>query len=193
MKNTYLEIPLDGVILYTALKRAESLPVLKNSHRKLQANIVGCIGEVVFERFMEEHDIPCEDQRGSTEHDYVIGDGITVDVKTKDRTVRPRSFYDNSVPLYNHAHQRPDYYYFVSLLRDKSIGTNDINRFKTAFLVGGIDIKTLDREGTHWDAGETDRSNGTTFWTACINVNMDQLTPNEDMVDLFKNQEYSHG
>jgi len=28
-----------------------------------------------------------------------------------------------------------------------------------------------------WKAGETDPDNGTTFWTSCINVSMDQLTP----------------
>src|SRR6056297_2240089 len=154
MAETYREIPLDKTILEAALERAKSLPVFENSHRQLQANIVGSIGEAVFEQFLERHSIPFEDHRDSTRHDYIIGEGITLDLKTKDRTVRPRINYDNSVPLYNHGHQKPDYYYFISLLRDAHCDDHeDINRFKKAFLLGGIDISKLDREGTKWDAG----------------------------------------
>lgn len=188
MAKTYREVPLDKMILGAALERAKSLPVFENSHRQLQANVVGSIGEIVFEEFLERHYIPFEDHRDSTRHDYVISSKITLDLKTKDRTVRPKISYDNSVPLYNHEHQRPDYYYFISLLRDPTCDGEDINRFKMAFLLGGIDILTLDREGTKWDAGQTDPRNGTTFWTACINVSMRQLKPNAEMLDLFKHE-----
>lgn len=191
MANTYREVRLDKISLGAALERANSLPVFENSHRQLQANIVGSIGEIVFEQFLESHSIPFEDHRESTRHDYIIGNGITLDLKTKDRTVRPKISYDNSVPLYNHEHQRPSYYYFISLLRDPTFDDEDINRFKMAFLLGGIDIVTLDREGTKWNAGQTDPRNGTTFWTACINVSMRQLKPNTEMLELFKRDSVS--
>jgi hypothetical protein len=183
MAKTYREVPLGDDILDTALRRARSLPVFENSHRKLQANIVGCIGEVVFERFLERHGIAFEDRRESTRHDYAFPEGTTLDLKTKDRTVRPKIDFDNSVPLYNHEHQRPDLYYFVSLLRDRSDDDEDIARFKMAFLLGGIDIGTLDRDGTKWEAGQTDPRNGTKFWTACLNVSMAQLFSNADMLE----------
>jgi hypothetical protein len=176
MANTYQHTYLTPEILAFALTRAKSLPVFKGSHRKLQANIVGSIGEVVFEQFLERNLVPFEDCRDSTKHDYLVGaQRLTLDLKTKDRTVKPRIDYDNSVPLYNHEHQRPRYYFFVSLLRSPGADEEDIQRFTSAFLLGGIDIKTLDRDGTKWEAGQTDPSNGTTFWTACINVSMRQL------------------
>lgn len=185
MAETYREVPLDENLLGAALSRAEGLPVFEGSHRQLQANIVGSIGEVVFENFLSRNNIPFEDRRESTDLDYIVGKGITLDLKTKDRTVKPKIFYDNSVPLYNHEHQRPDFYFFISLLRDPSFGEEDIRRFKTAFLVGGIDIGTLDRDGKKWEAGETDPSNGTTFWTACINVSMEQLYSSTEMLKIF--------
>lgn len=188
MAKTYREVSLDNMILAAALERAKSLPVFENSHRQLQANIVGSIGEIVFEQFLKRHCIPFEDHRESTRHDYIVSSRITLDLKTKDRTVRPKISYDNSVPLYNHEHQRPDYYYFISLLRDQTYDDEDVNRFKKAFLLGGIDIATLDQEGTQWNAGQTDPRNGTTFWTACINVSMRQLKSNAEMLDLFRRE-----
>ena len=80
-----------------------------------------------------------------------------------------------------------DYYYFVSLLRDKQYEAgDDIRRFKEAFICGGKDLQSLEREGKQWNAGETDPSNGTTFWTACINVHMGQLICNNDMITRLK-------
>ncbi len=114
---------------------------------------------------------------------------LTLDLKTKDRTVKPRIGYDNSVPLYNHEHQRPNYYFFVSLLRAPGADVEDIERFSTAFLLDGIDIETLDRVGKRWEAGQTDPSNGTTFWTACINVSMRQLFSCAQMLQILNGQD----
>ena len=86
--------------------------------------------------------------------------------------MKPLLNYDNSVPLYNHEHQRPDWYIFVSLLRDTSADKNDISRFREAHIVGAIDIVTLETIGKTWKEGETDPDNGTTFWTSCINVSV---------------------
>lgn len=190
MAETYRQVLLTPDILRAALARAESLPVFEGSHRKLQANIVGSIGEIVFEQFLARNDVPFEDRRESTRHDYLVGrQRLTLDLKTKDRTVKPRIDYDNSVPLYNHEHQRPRYYFFVSLLRAPDSDEKDIERFTTAFLLGGIDIETLDREGTRWEAGQTDPSNGTTFWTACINVSMRQLFSCKQMLRILRGED----
>jgi hypothetical protein len=170
-----------------AMERADSLPIFENSHRQEQANLVGCIGEIVFERYLAHHEITFKNDTISTRRDYVIGNSLALDVKTKDRTVRPQRHFDNSVPLYNHPHQRPDYYYFISLLREKSLGATDPRRFKEAYLMGGISLQDLDRVAKRWDAGQTDPSNGTTFWTACLNVQMDQLTPNDQLLETFRN------
>ena len=138
---------------------------------------MGFLGEVIAMRWLRHRGIVFEDQRELTTHDLLIEGRHTLDVKTKDRTVKPMLHFDNSVPLYNHKHQRPAWYLFVSLLRDASVEKNDISRFREAYIVGAIDIVNLEKLGTVWEAGQTDPDNGTKFWTSCINVSMDQLVP----------------
>lgn len=186
MADTYRRMTLEAELLEAAINRAEDLPVLSNSYRREQANLVGCIGEVVFEQFLSHHQIEFKDVTRSTRRDYVIGKSLSLDVKTKDRTVRPSMTYENSVPLYNHEHQRPDYYYFVSLLRDRSASLDDPRRFKEAFLVGGISLPDLEREAVHRKTDEIDPANNTKFWTDCLNVRMDQLESNAAMLEMFR-------
>ena len=52
--------------------------------------------------------------------------------------------------------------------------------------MGGIDIATLDQEGTRWKAGQVDPANNTKFWTDCINVSMDQLIDNNELLKIFR-------
>ena len=185
MADTYRKKVLEERHWTLASERVESSPIYENSHRAKSANQVGFLGEVVMEEFFRENDINFSDQRINTTHDYLINGNITLDVKTKDRTVIPKKDYDNSVPLYNHAHQRPDYYYFISLLRKRSDNSQCIRRFTEAFILGGIDIDTLERIGTHWRKGEVDVRNGTKFWTDCINISMEQLVNNQDMIETL--------
>lgn len=182
----YRRVRLSEDIISRAEQRAKSLPIFDNSHRAHEANLVGCIGEVVFEMFLDHHKVSYQDDTWSTEHDYVVAGKYSVDVKTKDRTVFPRADFDNSVPLYNHEHQRPDYYYFVSLVRDARIPANDPKRFTTACILGAIDQAGLEQRASRWEAGQTDPRNGTTFWTACLNVAMHDLRSNAEMIDIFK-------
>ena len=69
---------------------------------------------------MKQNNIPYTPELEKTTHDYLVGNGLTIDVKAKDRTVTPKFDYDNSVPLYNQTHQRPDYFLFISLERSRS-------------------------------------------------------------------------
>lgn len=168
-------------------KRAAMLPIHPNSHRGHEANLIGCLGEVLVEKWMSDRSIPFDSQLNNTRHDYLINGLITLEVKTKDRTCRPRIDFDNSAPLYNHTHQRPDYFLFVSLQRDKSDTSMPfVRRFKTAFIVGGISYNELDRVGIPFLKNEKDWRNGTPFWTDCLNVEMWQLVPLSEMIDILK-------
>ena len=186
MADTYASRLLTEKMVCEAYKRANALPEYEYSHRKLQANFVGCIGEIVMGDFFEQKGIQFTDDRHNTTHDFLVSNCLTIDVKTKDRTVRPQRNYDNSVPLYNHEHQRPDYYYFVSLLRDKNRPDSDVYRFSHAFIVGGLDIATLEAKGRVWQENEIDPDNGTKFWTSCINVSMADLLSNKEMLSIFR-------
>lgn len=173
-------------LLAIAQQRLNKTPVFDGSHRGADANQVGILGELVVEQWLEENAIYFKDERESTTHDYSLSNGKTFDVKTKDRTVQPQSNYDCSVPMYNHHHQRPDYYIFVSLQRDKLNKTNDLSRFHTAHIVGGMNMLQLEQRGIVWKAGETDSANGTTFWTDCINVSVAQLVKPLEVIDKWR-------
>ena len=153
----------------------------KGSHRGRKAQEVGFLGEVVAEAWFERCGIHFKDDRDKYTHDYTLNGSITLDVKTKDRTVVPKIYYENSVPLYQTDYQRPEYYLFISLLRDKGFPPDEIQRFTHAYILGAIDLITLESSGKRWDAKDVDPSNGTKFWTACINVNMGQLIPLSDI------------
>lgn len=166
---------IDDEIVLEANKRLSQQPIYDYSHRGLEANQVGILGEIIFEKWLSYLNIPFINEKKTT-HDYrLININRTIEVKTKDRTVRPKSSYDCSVPLYNHEHQLADYYVFVSLLRDTTIPDNQIRRFKQGFILGACDKLTLEKNGVMWKKGQTDNSNGTTFWTDCINVKINQL------------------
>lgn len=182
VNTTYTRCRLKDVHYRETLARLENAKVFEKSHRKEAANEVGFLGEVVAESWLKKHNIGYRDDRGLTTHDYVLAKNLTLDVKTKDRTVVPKIHHDNSVPLYNHDHQRPDWYLFISLLRDKTKGDAGIYRFTTAFIVGAINIFSLERVGKVWEAGEVDPDNGTKFWTSCINVRMSDLTPLREVI-----------
>ena len=186
MAAGYRRLSLSDQLLELALERARSLPIFDFSHRKAEANLVGCIGEVVFEAFLKHHGVEFRDDTTSTKRDYLIARNLTLDVKTKDRTVPPRLDYENSVPLYNHVHQRPGYYYFVSLRRDGPSNSPDPRNYKEAYLLGGIALTELDAVAVHRKKDEVDTSNGTRFWTDCLNVRMDQLRSNAEMLEIFR-------
>jgi len=182
----YAKIELQDYHWEEAEFRVSQAPVYKGSHREKAANVVGFLGEVVAEAWFTKNGINYKDERSSTDKDYIVGGRYSLDVKTKDRTVRPKIDFDNSVPLYNHEHQRPDYYLFISLLRNKQHDQTDIKRFSQAFVVGAIDICKLDKEGRVWKKDEVDQSNGTKFWTDCINVKMNQLIPKDELLIVWR-------
>ena len=190
MNLDIIEVALDKKHWTTASQRVLEIPIYKGSHRGIKANQVGSLGEVVFEEFLKMNQIKFTDQRNLTTHDYLINDNLTVEIKTKDRTVKPKLYFDNSVPIYNHPHQRPNYFYFISLLRNKLDKTKNISRFTHAFILGATDIFTLEKIGKIWRTGEIDNSNGTQFWTDCINIKMNQLTSNNRMLKIFQNNQF---
>lgn len=179
-----IAIPED--VYVEAKKRATKQRVFEKSHRKNEANEIGCLGEVIAERWMKYHNIPFKAELEKTTHDYILTNGLTIDVKTKDRTVRPKSDYDNSAPLYNHSHQKPDYFLFISLERNKDNKINDITKFHTAYILGAISYTELDKIGIPFLEGEKDWRNGTKFWTDCLNVEMWQLIPLRESIDIFR-------
>ena len=162
---------IDDATRARASRRLAEMDVYAGSHRGPAANLVGALGEIAFELWLERHGVSYE-WLADTRYDYRVGSRhITVEVKTKDRTRRPRPEYEASVPDYNVEHQRPDWYAFFSLLRAQ--GTAD--GFTDAYYVGALPADAYHRIATFMREGQVDPRNGTRFWTACWNVELGRL------------------
>lgn len=181
-----IERKLTPELIQRAWDESNNMKVYNNSYRKGNANFVGLLGEMVAEEWFNENQLNFIGEK-TTEHDYRIShDNRTIDVKTKDRTVDPRDNYDCSIPLYNKRHQIPDYYLFVSLTRDKKMDDNDPMRFKKAFILGAANQFAMHKFGLIWRKGQIDPSNKTKFWTDCLNVYINQLTPPEEAASSWQ-------
>ena len=185
MEENFYKVELGSYHWELGKERSDGMPILNKSHRGREANQVGCLGEVLIEEFFTTHVVRFKDKRKEYTHDYNINQRFFLDVKTKDRTVAPRLYYENSVPVYQMGYQKPDFYYFVSLYRDRETDGTDIRRFKEGYIVGGINRNKLFKVGKLWEKGSTDESNGTHFWTDCINIKMSDLIPNDSMINIF--------
>lgn len=166
--------------------RAAHLPVYARSHRETAANLVGCLGEVIVEHALTQFDVPYRAAYETT-HDLIVSDRYTIEIKTKDRTVPPRADYEASLPAYNHDHQQPDFFVFVSLERDRLTDTG----FHTGWLVGVADPAIIDEHRELRRANETDPDNGTTFWTDCWNVRCDVLRPFPYAANYWRRRRFS--
>ena len=169
-------------ILWLAEKRIDDIPILKNSIRGKDANLIGSIGEVLFERFIQDEGLTLEKETREKEkynHDFVIEGEFTVDVKTKDRSVVPKSNYDCTVAQKTLDHQDPDYFYFISLLKKGGV-------FTDGYLLGAIDTPNLYMRGETWKAGEVDARNGKTIRVDCVSIEIKNLIGNDEFLNKIQ-------
>lgn len=144
-------------LLEEADSRAKFQGELKDSMRGMQANQVGALGELVGMRYLSGRGIKYEEVF-CTEYDLRLTDSdTTLEFKTKERTVAPLDSYECTVPVYNHDHQRPDYYFFVSL--QSSGKSDDIRRFKVAHILGMISLANFEKKAKRRNPSDTDTSN----------------------------------
>jgi len=146
--------------------------VYNRSMRGKEANLVGAYGEVLV--FDHLKSIGLEPKFAhKTTHDIEVS-GYTVDVKTKERTVQPKPYYGCTVPAYNHSHQKPDYFIFVSLLSEKSKAKY---RFSRGWILGKISYDGLESNSKRWSAGDVDPDNGWVVTIDCYNIPAKSLVP----------------
>ena len=169
-------------IIWLAEKRIEDIPILKNSIRGKEANLIGSIGEVLFEKFIQDEGLMIEKETGEYNqynHDFIVNKMFTVDVKTKDRTVPPKDYYDCTVPVKNLGYQNPDFFYFISLLREGET-------FTEGFLLGAINLPNLKKKGEIWMEGDIDVRNGKRIRNNCINVTVKNLLTNDEFLTRIR-------
>ena len=168
-------------------KRASELPVLRRSHRERRANLIGMLGEELVKYWLSLEGFNSR-VVGEIDHDMEIelgaGKLVHVDIKTKDRTVIPDPKHEATVPAYVYDKQEPDYYVFVSLLREK--GEGDIV-FKRAFVVGAISRSDFDKKKYFVEKGN--KPNGANFFCDAWNINISSL----DSPEAFLGSVKAHG
>jgi len=174
--NLYEEIELTDGCLNKAIEYSKDR-VYKRSMRGEEGTYIGAIGEIVLVDYLKNHCMEVIDKRESTRFDFFVN-SKRVEVKTKDRTVAPKPFYECSVPLYNHSHQIPDWFYFISLYREGKV-------FKKAYLLGGMTYQQLSQEGVKMNEGEVDERNGWLCREPCININIEKLISNSMMLKIL--------
>jgi hypothetical protein len=182
LKQEFLEIGVQEFI-YSAKQRAEIMGALKLSMRGMEANQVGALGELVGMQHLRNVGVEFKEVF-STTHDIEFihnGQTKTLEFKTKERTVTPEEYFDCTVPKYNHTHQRPDYYLFISLLSTGK--SSDIRRFQKAFILGSITRERFDSIAKSWDPKQVDTTNGWSPTIECYNVPIKELAPPTERVN----------
>jgi hypothetical protein len=61
-----------------------------------------------------------------------------------------------------------------------------VRKFDKAYILGSISYQELDKIGIPFFEDEKDWRNGTKFWTDCLNVEMWQLIPLKETIEIFK-------
>jgi len=154
--------------------------IIKHSVKGTHANMIGALGEVMFEQWLTNNNIQFEDLAHKMSDDYKVSN-TTVEVKTKLRTVKPKRDYSVSVTKYNHHRQSSDYFIFINIQKNR-----DTNKIHSAQVVGGCQYGKFSEVGRHLNKGDV-RSNGTVIPIDAINVYMGQLEPPSVFVNNYIN------
>lgn len=155
-------------IVEQAQTLANEMGAIRNSILSGRGNLAGFIGEVVVA------DLLGVKTSNTFDYDLVLGDGRTVDVKTKQTSRAPLVSYDASVAAAS-GHQKCDLYVFTRLLRE--------NERMVMYVMGWIPRADFYLEATPLKAGWIDASNGWTVSVDCYNLayekmnNIRQLMP----------------
>lgn len=155
-------------LLSEATDWAKDLGSLHGSIENGDGNVAGRYGELVFTEVF-----------GGTIADHyeydIAYNGLSVDVKTKRRTVTAKPHYEASITDHN-PDQDADLYYFMSVrCGDVTVPYRDVD------LLGYIEPADYHTNATFHHEGERDPDNGFTFSADCWNLSYDSLRRDSDI------------
>jgi len=148
-----IEIAVTPAMLVEARDKAVNMGKLHNSIMKGAGNIAGFIGEAIAQQVLGGK------LDNTYEYDLVLDNGKTVDVKTKQTSVKPLETYDCSIAALN-TKQKCDYYCFVRVKNDFSIG----------WYLGVYDKQQYMEDAVFMKKGDIDSSNGYVVRSDCYNL-----------------------
>jgi hypothetical protein len=153
-----VEVIITGEMLLEARDKAAEMGQLRNSIIRGAGNIAGFLGEAIAQKVM-----------GGTlantyEYDLVMEDGTTVDVKTKQTSVKPLETYECSIAALNDT-QECDFYAFVRVKNDFTVG----------WYLGVYNKHQYIKDSVFMKKGDKDPSNGYVVKSDCHNLAISQL------------------
>lgn len=153
-----IEVVVTGTMLITARDKAAEMGRLRNSIINGAGNIAGFIGEAIA------HQVMGGVLTNTYDYDLILCNGKTVDVKTKQTSVKPLLTYDCSIAGLN-ATQECDYYAFVRVKNDFSVG----------WYLGVYEKQQYMLDSVFMKKGTMDPDNGYVVRSDCYNLKINQL------------------
>lgn len=166
----FVQVPVKPDQIERALVNAEQIPRnINNSIEGGDGIPIGCLGEIVFADFFGA-------RIANTFHHDVVLSGHRIEVKTKKRTVRPENHFNGTVANFN-AHQRCDFYAFVSITQRPECAFKDI---RWAYLMGVIRPAAFHSQAVFYRKGDPDPQSPPGrqwyFRADCYNLPYEKLT-----------------
>ena len=134
--------------------------LLVNSIRKGKGTYAGCLGEEMFHKVY-----PYLERVNNFQYDFSYNN-LTFDVKTKERTVEPKLFYECSVNTMN-GKQEVDYYVFAQVS----------NSYDHGWILGLRRSDSFFKEASFHAKGSIDNRNRFTFHCDTYNMEISKLRP----------------
>jgi hypothetical protein len=178
-----LETLVGGMIVITpssmqiaeTMRRVRESGDYKKSIRGKPARQVGFLGEIIVRDYLVSRGYRYQETR-TTQNDALLN-GRKIEVKSKERSVPPKSNYEGSIAAYNKEHQDVDAHIFVSFVKSTKYRKDDVRRLIKAFVVGVADNIIVERNAYLRPEGMVDASNGFDTPMECYNLRFDCLIP----------------
>ena len=153
-----IEVAISATMLVEARDKAAEMGRLRNSIINGAGNIAGFIGEAIAQQVLGG------ELSNTYDYDLVLPSGKTVDVKTKQTSVKPLETYECSIAALNTT-QECDYYAFIRVKNDFTVG----------WYLGVYDKKQYMQDAVFMKKGTVDSSNGYTVKSDCYNLKISEL------------------
>lgn len=153
-----IEVEISNEMLIKARDKASEMGQLNNSILRGGGNVAGFLGEVIAAEVLNGM------ENNTYNYDMILDDGKTVDVKTKQTSVKPKPHYGCTVSKAS-AKQQCDYYAFVRVKNDFTVG----------WFLGMMEKDAFLEKAKFWKKGELDTDNNYVVRADCYTLSIAEL------------------
>ena len=164
-ESSLIELDITPDMIEEAQEKSKEMGTLKNSITNGGGNLAGFLGEILANKILKGR------ISNTYQYDIVLEDGTTVDVKTKNTTVKPLMTYDCSIAAFNIS-QKCNLYCFVRIKNDLTKG----------WVLGVYDKKEYFKDAVFMKKGDVDPSNNFVVKSDCYNLKINSLKKIEEVV-----------